>query len=197
MSLVPFARRRSTAELFSWDALHPQPRRLRTHPRPLQHPRARIHADALNLRIGRPQCCQKAPIPFSDQQRAPGRRNRTQKSLAASLQFSSRQHPFHPAIMRCQEIEICRPSGLPSPPACRHQRPIRAGHHIPGIFRGPHDVRPDYLKQHRPPRPMRRDFSGRFFLRCKVVPPAATNLHESNAQKPSLRAGQKQFPSVK
>jgi hypothetical protein len=29
--------------------------------------------------------------------------------------------------MRCQEIEICRPSGLPSPPACRHQRPIRAG----------------------------------------------------------------------
>ena len=132
----------------------------------------------------------------SDPQRARGRRNRTQKGLAASLQFSFSQQPFHPAIMRCQEIEICRASGLPLPPTCRHQRPSRVGHHIPGISRGPHDVWPDYLKQHRSPRPMRRDFSDPFFLRCKVVPPTATNLHELNARKASPRAGQKRFPRV-
>jgi hypothetical protein len=42
-----------------------------------------------------------------------------------------------------------------------------------------------------------QSFALDFFLRCKVVPPTATNLHESNAQKASPRAGQKRFPRVK
>lgn len=89
-----------------------------------------------------------------------------------------------------------RASGLPLPPTCRHQLLSRVARHIPGISRGPHDVWPDYLKQHRPPRPMRRDFSDPFFLRCKVVPPTATNLHELNARKASPAPAKNDFRAL-